>query len=165
MMLDVAGLFEKHQSKGVLVDTNLLVLYLVGKVNKNRILNFKRTQKHTVEDFELLERAIVWFGSLVTTPHVLGQVSDLATLHGNELSAVRNWFKLVVGETEERYEESRNVVKDACFERLGLTDAAIALLCGQRTLMLTDDLDLYDTLSRRGVDAVNFNHIRHWAWR
>ena len=64
-MLDVAGLFEKHQSKGVLVDTNLLVLYLVGKVNKNRILNFKRTQKYTVEDFELLERAIVWFGSLV----------------------------------------------------------------------------------------------------
>jgi hypothetical protein len=31
-MLDAAGLIEKHRAKGVLVDANLLVLLLVGRL-------------------------------------------------------------------------------------------------------------------------------------
>jgi hypothetical protein len=41
--LDAKALIEKHRAKGVLVDTNLLVLLLVGAVNKQRIPRFKRT--------------------------------------------------------------------------------------------------------------------------
>jgi hypothetical protein len=72
-MLDARGLIEKHRSKGILVDSNLLVLLLVGSVNKRRILEFKRTQDFTIEDFETLSRLIAWFERLVTTPHVLIQ--------------------------------------------------------------------------------------------
>jgi hypothetical protein len=61
-MLDAGALIKKHQAQGVLVDSNLLVLFLVGKVNKRRILDFKRTQNFTIEDFELLARLIVGFG-------------------------------------------------------------------------------------------------------
>ena len=50
-MFDAATLIEKHRGKGVLVDTNLFVLLLVGLVNENRILNFQRTQDFTIEDF------------------------------------------------------------------------------------------------------------------
>lgn len=64
-------------AKGVLVDTNLLVLYLVGLVNKKRIETFKRTQGFDVEDFERLTNLINYLGPrLVATPHVLSQVSD-----------------------------------------------------------------------------------------
>jgi hypothetical protein len=42
-MLDSLALIEKHRAKGVLVDTNLLVLFLVGLVNKRRVPEFKRT--------------------------------------------------------------------------------------------------------------------------
>ena len=165
MMLDAPGLIEKHRSKGVLVDTNLLVLYLVGRVNKDRIPGFKRTQTYTVKDFELLERLIVWFGGLITTPHILSQVSDLTALPGKELRAVRSCFKVAVEAMEECYDESRIVVNDPSFERLGLTDAAIATLCRRELLVLTDDLDLQITLQRRGADAINFNHIRPLTWR
>jgi hypothetical protein len=51
LMFDAATLIEKHRGKGVLVDTNLFVLLLVGLVNENRILNFQRTQDFTIEDF------------------------------------------------------------------------------------------------------------------
>jgi len=81
-MLDAAALIDKHRAKGVLVDTNLLVLFLIGLVNKRRILSFKRTQYFTVEDFDLLSRLIDWLGRLVTTPHVLSPVSDLTDLAG-----------------------------------------------------------------------------------
>jgi hypothetical protein len=40
-MRDVRELIQQHRSKGVLVDTNLLVLYLVGKVNRKRIPSLK----------------------------------------------------------------------------------------------------------------------------
>ena len=83
-MLDALALIEKYHSKGVLVDSNLLVLFLVGTVNKRRILEFKRTQGFTLEDFDLLENLIRWFGRLIATPHVLAQVSDLADLPGKE---------------------------------------------------------------------------------
>jgi hypothetical protein len=79
-----------------LVDTNLLVLFLVGMVNKRRILNFKRTQDFTIEDFDLLSRLIDWFGKLVSTPHVLSQVRDLTALPGKELWTVRGRFASLV---------------------------------------------------------------------
>jgi hypothetical protein len=40
-MLDAQALIEKRRSKGVLVDTNLIVLLLVGSVNKRHIGTFK----------------------------------------------------------------------------------------------------------------------------
>ena len=59
---------------------------------------------------------------------------------------------------------SRAVVRDACFERLGLTDAAIAMLCERGMLVLTGDLELYLALQARGADALNFSHIRSLGW-
>src|SRR5437868_3470412 len=97
-MLDAEALIEKHKAKGVLVDTNLLVLLLVGRVRERRILEFKRTENFTIEDFHLLERLVAWFGKLIATPHVLSQVSDLVDLPGKELSKIRQLFKTVVEE-------------------------------------------------------------------
>ena len=164
-MLDALALIQRHRSSGVLVDTNLLVLYLVGTVNEHRIQDFKRTRAYTIEDFDLLHRLLAWFGRLVSTPHVLAQVSDLTDLRGKELPMVRALFKQLVEVLEERYEESCALVRDVCFERLGLTDAAIATLCRRDVLVLTDDLDLHATLILRGVDALNFNHVRVLGWR
>jgi hypothetical protein len=44
-VLDAIGLIKKHCAKRVLIDANLLVLYLVGSTNKSRIETFKRTQQ------------------------------------------------------------------------------------------------------------------------
>ena len=163
-MLDARALIEKHQARGVLVDSNLLVLFLVGMVNKRRILEFKRTQSFTIEDFDLLARLIVWFGRLIATPHVLGQVSDLADLPGKERLQIRRLFKSVIERMEESYDLSRVLVSDPIFERLGLTDAAIATVCSRGVLVLTADLELQLAVQRQGADALNFNHVRPLAW-
>jgi hypothetical protein len=163
-MLDAAALLEKHRAKGVLVDTNLLVLFLVGTVNRKRILNFKRTSDFTTADYDLLVALINRFGTLIATPHVLSQVSDLTDLPGKELAAVREAFKVVVEQTEESYDSSRALVADPVFRRLGLADAAIARVCFRGTLVLTNDLDLYLALQERDIDSLNFNHLRMLAW-
>lgn len=163
-MLDAAGLIEKHRAKGVLIDANLLILYLVGSTNKSRIPIFKRTQVYAIEDFELLERLIAYLGNVITTPHVLTEVSNLASLHGSELTAFRQRFKSAVADMKEFCDASREVVSDRSFQRLGLTDAAIAMISQRNHLVLTDDLTLEMTLHQRGVDAINFNHIRVSNW-
>ena len=164
-MTDVLQLIHKHQANGLLVDTNLLLLHLIGRTNKNRILKFKRTQAYTIEDFELLERFIAEFKILITTPHVLTEVSNLGDLHGQEREVLRSWFVRTVEESRDHYDESRLVVKETCLQRLGLTDAAIAALARRNYLFLTDDFDLYSTLARQGADAINFNHLRSRDWQ
>jgi acyl-CoA synthetase (AMP-forming)/AMP-acid ligase II len=164
-MLDAGGLIEKHRSKGVLIDTNLLVLLLVGSFNKRRIPEFKRTQSFTAEDFDILSRLIDWFGKpLFTTPHVLSQVSDLTTLPGNDLGTIRSLLSNIVEQMEESYDQSKSLVVHPLFSRFGLTDAAIASVCSRGTLVLTADLDLQLVLQHRGADALNFNHVRMLGW-
>jgi hypothetical protein len=163
-MLDAAALIKKYQSKGVLVDSNLLVLFLVGTVNRRRILDFKRTQSFTIEDFDLLADLIGWFGRLIATPHVLTQVSDLADLRGKERREIRQLFRAVVEQIEEPYDQSRALVADPLFERLGLTDTAIATVCCRGILVLTADVHLQLAIQRRGADALNFNHVRQLSW-
>jgi|SRR5579862_9206687 len=163
-MLDAVTLIEKYRAKGVLIDTSLLVLFLVGTVNRRRILNFKRTGDFTVEDYKVLVRLVNWFGKVIATPHVLGQVSDLTDLDGSELISVRRLFRELVETIEEPYDASRSIVNNPIFERFGLTDAAIATVCSRGILVLTTDARLHLALQERNIDALNFNHIRAIAW-
>ena len=72
---------------GLLIDTNLLVLLIVGSVNANRIATFKRTSKYSPSGFrELLLNEIRPFKVLYTVAHVMAEVSNLTDLTGNERS-------------------------------------------------------------------------------
>ena len=52
------------------------------------------------------------------------------------------------------------VVADSAFGRMGFADAAVALASESPVLVLTDDLALSVALTQRGVDTINFNHLR-----
>ena len=164
-MHDASSLIEKHLTKGVLLDTNLLVLYLIGKVNPKRILNHKRTAGYEIDDFYLLDSPVGGFGKLIITPHLLSQTSDLAAFDGAERGQCRLIFKALIQAMDERYDESRFVVEDPAFSYLGLADAAIAMASQNSLLVMTDDLDLHRALTQRGADALNFNHVRQLLWQ
>lgn len=164
-MLDARALVIKHKARGVFVDTNLLVLLLVGLVNVERIRNFKRTQDFTVEDFYLLQQLVEWFGApLYSTPHVLSQVSDLTDLSGRERITIRRTFRAMVATINEQYDTATELVGNPLFERLGLGDASVAAVCKRNVLVLTADLALQIALVDSGLDALNFNHVRALSW-
>jgi hypothetical protein len=112
----------------LLIDSNLLLLYILGNTNKQRIPTFKRTQTYTVQDFELLQLLVERFSRVVTTPNVLTEISNLATLYGAELKQFRSVLRNATEVIDEFYIESRRAVSDRHFERLGITDAAISML-------------------------------------
>jgi len=157
-------LIEKHRRNGLLIDANLLLLLVVGKTSEARIAKFKRTQQYTVEHFRLLRDLVDRFQPVVTTPHVLTEVSNLAALQEPELSALRTEFHVIVQDARELYDETAELVQDPAFRKLGLTDAAIRKVAERPLLVLTDDLPLYHYLRGAGLDAINFNHIRMHTW-
>ena len=161
MILDVDGLLKKYTAKGVLIDTNLLVLLLVGSVNKNRITRFKRTQAFTTADFDLLLNLIQHLGpTIISTSHILSQASDLADLKGEELGRVRAFMKRLVIETiEEHRDPAKELAAHPLFARLGLGDAGIATVCAKNVLVITTDVELWSEIQTVGLDAINFNHI------
>lgn len=50
----IKPLIGRYHQKGILIDTNILLLFLVGSVNPERITRFNRTQQFIPEDYELL---------------------------------------------------------------------------------------------------------------
>ena len=82
MIEDVKALFARYQQAGILVDTNVLLLYVVGLVNRKRIPLFKRTKQFISEDFDLLAQIFQSFQRVVTTPNILTEVNSLANQLG-----------------------------------------------------------------------------------
>ncbi len=85
--------FGTGTSSGLLIDTNLLVLFAISSVNRTRIETFKRTRKYTVNDFELLLRVLGQWRSLYTVADVLAEVSNLTDLPVPEKPQARRFLK------------------------------------------------------------------------
>ena len=67
-----------QQFDGIVVDTNLLLLLLVGLYDKSLIKDFKRTQKYDIDDFDRL-RIVIYYckNRIYTTPNILTEITNL----------------------------------------------------------------------------------------
>jgi hypothetical protein len=160
-------LVREYSSRGLLVDTNILLLFLVGSVNPNLVGSFKVTasQGFTESDFDLLQRFMGNFQKVVTTPHILTEVSNQADkLKGDYHRKVFSTLASLIEQLDERTEATKVLVKSDAFVRFGLTDTAIGCLAAEKFLVLTVDFPLVGYLGKRGADAINFNHLRQLNW-
>lgn len=160
-------LFQKYRQKGVIVDTNLLLLYFVGMFASDQIEKFKRTRSkgYTFEDFILLSKLLDQFQTVVTTPHVLTEISNLSDFSPDDLKL--QFFRSMVPRItvlREEYLPSADLSRTRQFLSFGLADAAIVKAAIDRYLVLTDDLALASHLERERVDVVNINRLRQMSW-
>ncbi len=167
-MDNIQVLIYKYLQKGILVDTNILLLFFVGLTNPDRISRFKRTQQFIREDYELLIQILNQFPRVVTTPNILTEVNSMLNQLGEpERSAaflVLKQFLAIGSVFEECYVPSSQVAQQSDFVRFGLTDCGISEVANDRYLILTDDLKLANTLQSQGIDTVNFNNLRTLNW-
>jgi predicted nucleic acid-binding protein len=153
------------ETSRLLVDSNLLVLFAVGTVNRRRIETFKRTRQYTIQEFDLLIQVLGQWRSLYTVPHVLAEVSDLTDLSGLERPRVRQVLKDTISILIEAPISSAKAALDSAYSSLGLVDAAIGAVAREhKCTVLTDDLDLYLRLQRDNVEVLNFTHLRAQAF-
>ncbi|CAN5841553.1 PIN domain-containing protein [soil metagenome] len=150
------SLITKYKNKGVLIDTNILLLYLVGSLDLNMIRGFKRTANFTENDFNLISNFIKQFNLKITTPHVLTEVSDFIDNRQN-LQAV---LKIFIEHTKEIFIESVELSKKDTFFKFGLADTSVTYSAKDSYLIFTDDRPLYGFLINSQIDAVNLDQIR-----
>ena len=149
-------LIQKYRQKGLLVDTNILLLYIVGTVNVELIRNFRRTAYFTESDFYNVSKFIDIFDVKITTPHILTEVSDLL---GNRVElqiALGKYTQLM----EERFLDSKQIVETETFLQFRLADAAITQTAKNSYLVVTDDNPLFGYLVNQKIDTVNLDQIR-----
>ncbi|OCR00588.1 hypothetical protein BCD67_11445 [Oscillatoriales cyanobacterium USR001] len=157
----IPSLFQKYKQKGILIDTNILLLWFVGTTNRNRISQFNRTEKFKPEDYDLLLGILSYFDKIVTTPNILTEVNSLANQLGEpERALCLSAFAKAMELLNESYLESREVVKTNSFTKFGLTDCAIVNIARDKYLVVTDDLKLAHYLQNIEIDTINFNNIR-----
>lgn len=155
-------LIDKYKSKGILIDANLALLYLVGNFNLRLVGDgkFNKLSSYKTEDFNVLLRLKNKFKKAVTTPHVLTEVSNLVNdLPAQTKSACLKKFYETFVEIDELAIPSMEAARRPEFHFLGLTDSALASV-SEQYLIVTDDARLVKKMNESGLQALNFNHLR-----
>lgn len=156
---------QTFQSKaGLLIDSNILTLYIVGLYDVKRITEFKRTKGfYSPDDVHLLKNFITLFDNrLITTPHILAEVSNLLEGARYQYGPLLNSLATYMDIAQEVYIPSKEIVRQQpqLFTRFGLSDIIAGELARQNYVLLTDDLDFSAYLRNQGMAVVNFNNMR-----
>jgi hypothetical protein len=136
-------------------------LVAVGRYSPTLIERFKRTDPYSVDDYQRLEGHLGAALELLTTPHILTEVSNLlGQLAEPARGGCRRSLAAMVSDLRERAEPAAALVASKLFAPIGITDAAIEHLAGPELTLVTDDFQLGGILEKRGVDVWNLRRIR-----
>jgi rRNA-processing protein FCF1 len=156
---------SEYYRRGLLVDTNVLLLFLLGSLDRKLIQHkIVSNQGFDEADFDSLVTFVSRFQKLITTPHILTEVSNHAEkLKGEDRQRI--FLKLVslIEAMDEHSEPSKQISRSDAFVRFGLTDAAISAIAKKQFLVLTVDFALTGYLRKQGIEAINFNNVRQFT--
>ena len=148
---------------GFFIDTNLLLLLIVGSVGRDLIAKHRRLRRFTGEDLDRLINLLDRVDQIFVTPNTLTETSNLLAQHANpERSRFFDRLRFIIQESKEVVVASTIASRNNAFKQLGLTDAALLEVVTAETPLVTVDLDLYLAALAKGQDAaVNFTHLQN----
>lgn len=164
MNSNIPDLIIRYRDKGVLIDTNLLLVLLVGNVDPRLVGRSCRTEEYTRKDYELIRDLLVRFNRLITIPQVLAETGNFLKRNcptANtmlDLHLELRFFTLIARESRSL---SKRIVAHPAFPQLGYTDAAIIHAAARGShLILTNDGPLQGLASGCGLDVLPFDWLR-----
>ena len=147
---------------GCFIDTNLLLLLVVGTTDEGLIDKHSRLNQFAAEDYGLLVDLVSKYSEVLVTPNTLTETSNLLCQHGEpERSRILSTFRRLIEINKEVVVASLDASRNASFSRLGLTDAALLEIISAETPLITADLKLYlAASSKEPGSALNFTYLR-----
>ena len=142
----------------VLVDSNLLVLLIVGRVDRSLISRHRRLKQFTPEDYDHLVEVLAEAERIVVTPNTLTETANLlAFQRGHVGEALASELQSLIEQEVEVVVPSIDAAGRPEYRRLGLTDAALLEIASKERPLLTADMKLYGaTLAQDANSALNF---------
>lgn len=156
-------LSKLSDTRGLVIDTNLLVLLVVGSVDPRRISSLKRLSDYTNDDFAILKSFVLRFRHpLYTTPNILTEVSNLIGCNNERQRQELRVLHGLVSNMQEIVSKSLETMNDFqnSYLKFGLSDATIHRIAEDNLLVLTEDFDFCYYLQGKGVNAINFENLR-----
>jgi len=151
-------LIEQYRGKGIIVDTNLLLLLAIGQYDIRRISTFKRTDKFNADIFLAVKTVVEQFEQKYSTPNIITELDNLSRmLPAREWQAISDTLTNFVPLFIEIYQHSGRVLRHALYSKIGITDCSIAMI--PDALIFTDDLPLTGRLQGLGRDVLNVSHL------
>ncbi len=147
--------------RGFFIDSNLLVLLVVGQTQPSLIGRHRRVKGFTRNDYDRLLDYVGRDTKIFVTPNTLTETSNLLGFGTDELrSRLFETLKTMIDESNEVYICSTKASDNPEFGWIGLTDAALLESVSVDTPLLTVDFMLYLAVLEREPNAVvNFNHL------
>ena len=141
----------------VVIDTNLLVLLIVGSVDEKRV-GTKRTKEFTRQHYLGLLRFLEDMDTVYVTPNVLTETSNL--LQGLGDPRLMERLRRLVEQSREIPIESKIAVRHKKFPQVGLADAALLEVISAKKPLLTTDFALFGiACAKEEGAAFNFWHL------
>jgi len=136
----------------ILIDSNALVLLIVGFIDPRIIAKHKRTSIFVEKDFDDLVEFIGDFSRLIVLPNIWTEVDNLLnSFSGDRKEKYVVLLKELVSQTTEKYINSALAVNSDYFMALGLTDVLVLELGQRCNCLITADLELSDLASANSV--------------
>lgn len=143
------------------LDTNVFLLFVVGSAEPAWIKRHKKLKKYTEPDFWLL-LSLIGDSELHLSPNVATETDNILSggLRPPATGVLKETLAEILCAMTEHYEASAQVAESDEYGWLGLADSAWLQCVPKNTTLVTDDLMLFGAALGRGINTINFNHIR-----
>lgn len=138
----------------IVIDTNSLIILILGLIDPNLIDSHKRTSIYERSDYEALLTVIKDFKNIKLIPNVLTEADNLLNdLPGNLKEQYLTKIAKLMSVVKEEYIQSLEAPKDYAFRDLGLTDTLALKLAESCELLITSDSMLSDYAKSRNINV------------
>lgn len=173
---DIGRFIAKHQPEGIIVDTNILILFLIGNYDPNLIKNCgiinNSNKQYSISDIELLKKIFSLFRKIVITPQIIAELSNISItgkhgIYGDKLTSYVQTVINFLKAAEERHQKSDCLwgMELWVISEYGFTDMTMFELSKQTKMpILTDDLSFYN-YSYEKVPIIKFEYIKYQRYQ
>jgi len=149
----------------LILDTNLFLVFIVGKIDIDLIPKVKRISGYDIEDFNSIMNFVnkakeVLITNIIAT-EVCNHLDKYNKQYNNEI--FKKFADVLKVLTDKTIKLKDNINNDA-FIIFGFADAEIYNITDLDCLIMTDDSNLSDFLNNNGRQVLNINHLRQERW-
>lgn len=161
---EIAKFIFKYQPEGVIVDTEVLILFFLGKYNPDLVEQNKITNKFQLQDIDLVDKIIGQFKKIIITPHIIAEVSNhskYAFKSPHTAPFFETMVKLLESTTEKGVEINELCKTDIqLISEYGFTDMAMHHLSHDTGIPILSSDGRFCRPFSSQIPIINFNYIK-----
>ena len=146
--------------KDVFIDTNALLLLILGTINKRNIGNHPRLSVYTNSEFYAISELLGKNTRLVSSPNVWTEVDNLCNnIRGDDKIKYQTVLREIIKNSFEKFISSETGVELENFYYIGLTDSIVIELAKTCDILISGDSKMSDYARALGIKVLDLKGL------